>query len=526
MTTEVQERPVDIERLVQAAHVVTAPPFARGREVAEELADGIEDPLKRTVATGVLAVTAISGSIGLASVTGTESHQRPTTGSVVVESTRALGVAIDQAQAATTSRDGASMTDAEILASYKVSDYATAMARSEGPAGILLKADIPAGTSLDTIAVVAKAQNPGLDVEDFVDGAVVVNKGQLPAGGNATSLPIVEEQDGEVLVLAGLTAPAVNRLKQGLQEINKVPEAPTAGAPGPIPSEIPGLISPSNIGQLRVDGYHEMPEAPNGEYRFQENKPELHCGSKALIDVNYTVAVKWNELHPDPEDQLEIGDLNGAVGHASHKHGNDVDLYTASETAFNMYTGDNEKSKELARLYADTNQVEVMFYNDQEVIDDFNAYVKEHGLSGRMEAWPNHDKHAHLRVKKEYALPLALNCSPDLPKPIGNGLSPEKKAIIASLPLEQDKKDNLEAAVINAMQVATEQPVNPTVQVGQWATESGWGRNAPGNNNFGMKVDGMWNGATQVIRTFEYVNGRRVVLDAVFKAYPDAKASF
>ena len=76
------------------------------------------------------------------------------------------------------------------------------------------------------------------------------------------------------------------------------------------------------------------------------------------------------------------------------------------------------------------------------------------------------------------------------------------------------------------MQVATEQPVNPTVQVGQWATESGWGRNAPGNNNFGMKVDGMWNGATQVIRTFEYVNGRRVVLDAVFKAYPDAKASF
>jgi len=60
----------------------------------------------------------------------------------------------------------------------------------------------------------------------------------------------------------------------------------------------------------------------------------------------------------------------------------------------------------------------------------------------------------------------------------------------------------------------------------QAGLESGWGRSAPRFNFFGIKDSPSWKGATQVLDTTEYVDGKLVHIKAVFRAYPDARASF
>lgn len=51
--------------------------------------------------------------------------------------------------------------------------------------------------------------------------------------------------------------------------------------------------------------------------------------------------------------------------------------------------------------------------------------------------------------------------------------------------------------------------------------ESGWGKNAPGNNLFGIKADASWRGATVDVRTHEVIRGQRVAVTCKFRAYPD-----
>jgi peptidoglycan hydrolase FlgJ len=60
----------------------------------------------------------------------------------------------------------------------------------------------------------------------------------------------------------------------------------------------------------------------------------------------------------------------------------------------------------------------------------------------------------------------------------------------------------------------------------QAALESGYGKSASGNNFFGIKTGKNWSGKTQIIPTHEYVNGRRVAVNAEFRAYDSAEDSF
>lgn len=62
-------------------------------------------------------------------------------------------------------------------------------------------------------------------------------------------------------------------------------------------------------------------------------------------------------------------------------------------------------------------------------------------------------------------------------------------------------------------------PVSFTIAQG--ALESGWGNKAPGNNLFGIKADKSWHGAVVIMHTHEVVNGVRVAVDDLFRAYPD-----
>lgn len=63
--------------------------------------------------------------------------------------------------------------------------------------------------------------------------------------------------------------------------------------------------------------------------------------------------------------------------------------------------------------------------------------------------------------------------------------------------------------------------VPASVTLAQAAFESGWGREAPGDNLFGIKADSSWKGPTVMVDTHEVVNGHRIPITAPFRAYPD-----
>lgn len=164
-------------------------------------------------------------------------------------------------------------------------------------------------------------------------------------------------------------------------------------------SGIAGVEMPPNLGPEEQNGYYLMPEATNGEYIFSTGSN--HYGSKELVGAIYTVAKKWHEKYPT--SRVRIGDLNARGGHLSHTTGVDVDITTEDTSAAN--TGGNaEMSKELARMFADTGIVELIYYNDKAVQDDFNAYAKSKGLPATMESWSGHDNHFHVRVLDDYKL--------------------------------------------------------------------------------------------------------------------------
>jgi flagellar protein FlgJ len=62
-------------------------------------------------------------------------------------------------------------------------------------------------------------------------------------------------------------------------------------------------------------------------------------------------------------------------------------------------------------------------------------------------------------------------------------------------------------------------PVSFTIA--QAALESGWGKDAPGNNIFGIKADSSWKGPTVRFPTTEVVNGKRIRIIGTFRAYPN-----
>lgn len=403
-------QPVTPADVAQADLNLSELPAPRLAEVCEDYSGEIAAAGKKGVAAVVIAAEVFAGVYG--KNPATETHSTPP--SVVAQAQVATAVATENQHDAAVASGEKPMTEAELDALYATNNYTADMANNEGPAAVLPVADIPEGTTVGQATLIAVANNPELDPKEFAEGLPITNPQLIdkPKKGEDIYAQPIKHEEGEVLVMAGAMASSMGQFRKDIQSIA---EAPQPDVPHAVPSEIPGLISPSNIGPVRVDGYHEMPPAPNGEYRFQEDKPYLHCASKPTIDVVYTWTAKMHKKFPNPEDQVEIGDLNGAVGHKSHKRGNDADLYSAGKTYFDMYEGDQEKTKIAFRELADTGGVDVIFYNDPEVIEDFNNYVKEHNLPGRMEWAENHDRHAHLRTRPEYALPIAMNCSPDLP---------------------------------------------------------------------------------------------------------------
>lgn len=65
----------------------------------------------------------------------------------------------------------------------------------------------------------------------------------------------------------------------------------------------------------------------------------------------------------------------------------------------------------------------------------------------------------------------------------------------------------------------------PSLTIAQAILETAWGRSSIGNNIFGIKADSKWTGKTKTVRTHEYVNGKKVYIDAKFRDYDSIEES-
>lgn len=77
-----------------------------------------------------------------------------------------------------------------------------------------------------------------------------------------------------------------------------------------------------------------------------------------------------------------------------------------------------------------------------------------------------------------------------------------------------------------ALLVSQKYGLNPFVTMAQSALETGWGKSAPGNMYFGIKAGSSWKGKTQLLWTTEYLNGKYVKVQALFRAYDTPAESF
>ena len=64
------------------------------------------------------------------------------------------------------------------------------------------------------------------------------------------------------------------------------------------------------------------------------------------------------------------------------------------------------------------------------------------------------------------------------------------------------------------------------VAAAQAALESNYGKSAPGNNFFGIKAGKSWKGATQKLKTWEVIDGKKVTIKDSFRKYEDFAQSF
>jgi flagellar protein FlgJ len=84
----------------------------------------------------------------------------------------------------------------------------------------------------------------------------------------------------------------------------------------------------------------------------------------------------------------------------------------------------------------------------------------------------------------------------------------------------------LEAIRPHAEAAAARLGVAPELVAAHAALESGWGRHAPGNNMFGIKAGGSWQGAVQALATVEVEAGVAHNRHEQFRGYGDMAGSF
>lgn len=205
-------------------------------------------------------------------------------------------------------------------------------------------------------------------------------------------------------------------------ETQSVPEGQDAEQK-PFEQEVGKILYPPYLGEKNELGYYQMPGSPLWEF-LQKGQAEVfdndeacqaqRWASRELIGGIYTVAKAWNTKFPD--SKLIVGDLN-ASGHASHKVGNDVDIYMGDKS-INVGTAqfNRVRSTELGIMLIKTGFTDLIFYNDKDVIKAVNDYARANNLSGEMQYEDNHDNHMHWRIKHEPGPENTPSCEGEVPK--------------------------------------------------------------------------------------------------------------
>jgi hypothetical protein len=176
-----------------------------------------------------------------------------------------------------------------------------------------------------------------------------------------------------------------------------------SGCPPPKPGQ---LLSPPNFdAKNKVKGYYLLPQSkPPGLYTRKADA--CSRGTKLLIDVLYTVAVRWKQKWPSLSP-IAFLDLNegscSSVNHATHDDGTHADLTAGCATQ--VACTNNQPAIDLAKLFVDTGQVCGIINNDTAVQKSVNAYFSGkfsykpwHGTF--MRSVSGHTHHFHVRVKK------------------------------------------------------------------------------------------------------------------------------
>lgn len=110
-------------------------------------------------------------------------------------------------------------------------------------------------------------------------------------------------------------------------------------------------------------------------------------------------------------------------------------------------------------------------------------------------------------------------------KKISN-LGEEQTAIIDGLSISEKQKSFIKDLVPAIQQAGYwGARINSEVVLSQAVLESGYGRHIRANNVFGVKAGSSWKGDTVVITTHEYMRGKRIKIDDVFRAYPSMEAA-
>jgi len=153
-----------------------------------------------------------------------------------------------------------------------------------------------------------------------------------------------------------------------------------------------------------ADGYYLLPPS-NPEGLYTRKADECSRGTRLLIDVLYTVAVRWHEIHPELTP-ITFRDLNfdsscSSLHHATHDDGTHADLIVPCATAVSC--DDDQPAIDLARLFVDTLQSCGIINNNEVAQDDVNPYFESlcayepwHGTY--MRSYDSHDGHFHIRV--------------------------------------------------------------------------------------------------------------------------------
>jgi hypothetical protein len=170
------------------------------------------------------------------------------------------------------------------------------------------------------------------------------------------------------------------------------------------PTEGPLGICSISVGEPRTDGYVQQPADPAYDLNVNGGSPpEEQWGAPDLVKTTIAVAREWNRLHPN--QRIGVGDLD-APNHDSHDKGEDVDIYSR-DGLFPSLPGHAQNpnyrpalAEELAKLYFQIGNINLIGFTDTEVIGRVNAWAAEQKLSGQMTYWGGHDDHFHVRIHK------------------------------------------------------------------------------------------------------------------------------